>query len=483
MANRLSLSIAILCTLTVGAAAQERTSSTPSPTSARGVFLHHSTGECIWNGGVAEWFESYNTEHRTKYVMEERAFPNESPYGWENFPYDYWNIWVRHAGSRPYKEEPTLEMLTKQYDVVVFKHCFPVSNIEADTGTADVASPDKRIENYKLQYAALKAKMKSFPRVRFLVWTGAAQVAADVDPSSARRAREFFEWVVGEWDEPRDNVYVWDFYELETGGGLYLTPDFASGDAHPNEEFSKRAAPLFAQRLIDVIQGRGDSGPRTGGTLPAAAVALPPHENSPQPTVPVAPVAAAAGKKVWVFEDGEDPARLEALWDPMLVLYVAERSRQAVRIDFAAAEQEDWGDYGLHRVVFTRPPEASWDVSEFRYLALRVHSSAVARVVLSLRTLPDLEADRFQPHFAYGANFETSAGQWKWIVLDLSRLELAIEGGEEVYTAAGRPERIMQLTMLSLALSEARARDEFLIDDITFLQTLPPALKQYLPAE
>jgi hypothetical protein len=133
--------------------------------------------------------------------------------------------------------------------------------------------------------------------------------------------------------------------------------------------------------------------------------------------------------------------------------------------------------------VFTRRPEASWDVSEFRYLAFRVRNSAAADVVLSLRTLPNLKADRFQPHFGYSANFETTGGKWRWIVLDLSRLELAIEGGEEVYAAAGRPERIAQLSTFSLALPDEHARDEFLIDDITFYESLPPALKQYLRTE
>jgi hypothetical protein len=184
MITRVFMSTAILLALIVAAAAQEKPG--VPPRSARVVFLHHSTGECIWNGGVAEWFESYNALHGTEYVVEERAFPKESPYGWENFPYDYWNIWVRHAGSRPFKEEPTLEILTKQYDVVVFKHCFPVSNIEADISTPDVASVEKRVENYKLQYNALKAKMRLFPRTQFLLWTGAAQVASDIDADSAR---------------------------------------------------------------------------------------------------------------------------------------------------------------------------------------------------------------------------------------------------------------------------------------------------------
>jgi hypothetical protein len=130
--------------------AQEPQPQPPLDEAAQVVFLHHSTGECIWNGGVREALERYNSGHSTRYTIEETAFPKESPYGWENFPFDYWNIWVRHAGSREYREEPTLEMLTKQYDVIVFKHCFPVSNIEPDTGDPDVASADKRIENYKL---------------------------------------------------------------------------------------------------------------------------------------------------------------------------------------------------------------------------------------------------------------------------------------------------------------------------------------------
>ena len=114
------------------------------------LFLHHSIGECVWNGGFSAWFEDYSSAHRTRYAIEERASPKDPPHGWENYPYNYWNVWVRHNGSRAYREEPTLEMLTKQHGVIVFKHCFSVSNIEPDVGRADVSSPAKCIENYKL---------------------------------------------------------------------------------------------------------------------------------------------------------------------------------------------------------------------------------------------------------------------------------------------------------------------------------------------
>jgi len=244
------------------------------------IFLHHSTGSLIWQGGVPEWFERYNAEHGTSHQIGERNFPKGSPYSWNNYPYDYWNIWVKHAGEEPFMEEPTLEILTEQYDVIIWKHCFPVSNIEKDTGNPDVNSQDKRIENYKLHYQALKEKMHEFPENSFIVWTGAAQAqktslkmklkalltGRPLDGESARGARTFFDWVRNEWDESGDNIYIWDFYELETEGGLYLKETYATSptNAHPNSEFSKKVAPLLCRRIVDVIEGRGDSSSITG---------------------------------------------------------------------------------------------------------------------------------------------------------------------------------------------------------------------------
>lgn len=241
------------------------------PAKAKILFLHHSTGECVWNGGVKEWFTAYNKTSKTEYEIAEQAFPKDDPYGWNNYPYDYWNIWVKHAGGKPYKSEPTLEMLTPKYDVIVFKHCYPVSAIEEDAGKGDVAGEEKRIENYKLQYEALKKKLREFPKTKFILWTGAALVKGETDEDSAKRAKTFFQWVREKWDEPGDNIYIWDFRELETEGGLYLKSAYAAGDSHPNEKFSKQVAPLFCQRVVDVIRGAGDTGSVTGKSERRAA--------------------------------------------------------------------------------------------------------------------------------------------------------------------------------------------------------------------
>ncbi len=233
------------------------------------IYLHHSTGGVVWSGGVPDAVASYNSGHSTDYQITERAYPSGSPYPWNNYPYDYWNIWVNNAGPTQFMSEDTLEILTQNYEVIVFKHCFPVSAIDVDSGTADVASESKQLQNYYLQYNAIKTKMHEFPNTRFIVWTGAALKMADTNPDSAQRARTFFSWVRDTWDAPGDNIYVWDFWTLETGGEneLYLldaNADSLLNDSHPNVAFAAAVAPYFANRLVDVIEGRGDTGDITG---------------------------------------------------------------------------------------------------------------------------------------------------------------------------------------------------------------------------
>lgn len=218
------------------------------------IFLHHSTGENIWNGGVADWF----AQNAPQYQIVERWFPEN--YG--NDPYDYWNLWV----NRGDQNELSLDTLTSRYRMIVFKHCFPVGEIGEDIGQPDVTSSDKRLENYYLQYNALKARLSQYPNVRFLVWTGAALLQTATDEAMATRARIFFDWVKSSWDQPGDNIYIWDFYELETAGSLYMRPEYADGpdDSHPNAGFAQQVAPLFAQRMVHVLEGRGDSTSLTG---------------------------------------------------------------------------------------------------------------------------------------------------------------------------------------------------------------------------
>lgn len=237
-------------------------------TDASIIFLHHSTGGVIWGGGggLENWITAYNAEKGANYKISQRAYPKELPYGWNNYPYDYWNIWVNHASESQYQTEDTLEILTRNYNVIIWKHCFPSSDIQPDSGVPDVSSSVKTIANYKLQYAALKQKMHEFPKNIFIVWTGAALVQSQTNEAKATRAREFFQWVKNNWDEPNDNIFVWDFYELETAGGIYLAEQNASSatDSHPSAPFAARVMPYLGRRIVNIMEGRGDTTNLTG---------------------------------------------------------------------------------------------------------------------------------------------------------------------------------------------------------------------------
>jgi hypothetical protein len=234
------------------------------------LFLHHSTGNNVWYGdadqnkrfsfkksfcAVPRLIKEYNDKQGIKISIEERNFPKGNPYPWQNDPFDYYNIWVRNAGGKSYMEEPTLEMLSEKYDIIIFKHCFPVSNILEDDKIADINSKKRTLSNYKLQYNALRDKLYEFPRTKFIVWTGSALVSSQTNEEEAKRAMEFARWVRTEWDKPDDNIYVFDFREIETEGGLYLKPEFAVSvtDSHPNRLLSGKTAGLLVNMIINTL--------------------------------------------------------------------------------------------------------------------------------------------------------------------------------------------------------------------------------------
>lgn len=237
----------------------------PVASDARAIFLHHSTGSYVWNGGVPAAMDVRNTQLGTNYAVEERAYPND-PWPWDNYPSDYYRLWVGGEGSSTDPDIPNLETLCSQYTLIIFKHCYPVTEIGPDSGSTDPASSYKSLANYKAAYNALKQKMHSFPNNRFIVWTGAAEQSGNCSEEQAERLKAFHDWIIGTWDEKGDNIYVFDFWQLETGGGLYLLAANAvnSGDDHPNETFCIATAPRFAERICDVLQGRGDLDSRTG---------------------------------------------------------------------------------------------------------------------------------------------------------------------------------------------------------------------------
>ncbi|TRX66381.1 hypothetical protein FNN09_14170 [Carboxylicivirga sp. M1479] len=243
----------------------------PSTINSRVIFLHHSTGKTIWRGGntfaqkvklklglpsaVEKWFKNYNQQNGTDYQVDARPFPAREPYGWKNYPYDYYKIWVENGHLDYYEDEPTLKTLTKEYGVIILKHCFPVSKLKSESEAANIESDEKTIENYKLQYEALYQEFQKYPNHKFLLWTPPALTERKSKEQWAKNMDEFYNWMKNDWDKIDDNVYLWDFRELETEGGIYLLDKYAEtpSDSHPNTALAQKAYPLFCKKIVEVL--------------------------------------------------------------------------------------------------------------------------------------------------------------------------------------------------------------------------------------
>ena len=229
------------------------------------IFLHHSTGNIIYkNGEVPGWIADYNTTHNSSYGIRDRYYPN-TPYPWANYPYDYWNLWVNGRCRADTPNIHCLDQLTADSQVVIFKNCFPVSNIEPDTGSPDITSSRKSLENYKLQYSAVRDTLQNYPNTLFIFWTGAPLHRLATTPEKAARARQFADWVKNEMlaGGTYPNIRVFDYFDLTAGPDNMLRYEYekshTDSDSHPNNLAAADVGPVFAQFIIDSAQDFFDS--------------------------------------------------------------------------------------------------------------------------------------------------------------------------------------------------------------------------------
>lgn len=233
------------------------------------IFLHHSTGSGVYRtGGVEAWFDNYNQANKTSYDISERAYPS-SPYSWSNYPYDYWNLWVNGMCDASQPGIECMDTLVASYDVIIYKHCYPGADINADTGNPDISSTRKTLENYKLQYRALRDMMDGYLNTKFIIWTLAPRHRLESTIDRGERSAQFVEWVktdfLTEDGQSHPNIFIFDFWgnTAETspnppqGMTNFLRYDFershTDSDSHPNTLANETVGPIFAQFIVDSI--------------------------------------------------------------------------------------------------------------------------------------------------------------------------------------------------------------------------------------
>lgn len=268
------------------------------------IFIHHSCGE-NWlrddNGGLGQALAQNN------------YFVSDTNYGWgpdsigDNTDIPNWVDWFRGPESPRYLDALYRENgQNSEYErpladpggenrVIMFKSCFPNSELEGNPADPPAPGDGLTVSNAKYVYNDLLNYFATRPDKLFVAIT-APPVQ---NPANAANARAFNLWLVQEWlaSYPLPNVAVFDFYNVLThrdnhhrfvnGQIEYVTSNgrgtsayaSSSDDDHPNSAGNRKATDEFVP-LLNIfyhrwVAGAGAPAVPTQPVLPTEAPASP----------------------------------------------------------------------------------------------------------------------------------------------------------------------------------------------------------------
>lgn len=221
------------------------------------IFLHHSTGQnLIEQGKVRQaftaagydfWDHGYNDRGLTR--------PDGTPSGYSyNIPGDNTDPdGLAHIFSQRLYPGPVNAFSgLMQHEVIIFKSCFPVSDITSG----------EQLEEYKAHYLQIRDVMDQHPDHIFVVMTPPPLNPAATNAEAATRARAFAKWLKSDvFLEGHPNVYAFDFFDLlankDPASLDYnrLREEYREeNDSHPNMRANETIAPIFVEFVIGAIE-------------------------------------------------------------------------------------------------------------------------------------------------------------------------------------------------------------------------------------
>jgi hypothetical protein len=224
-----------------------------------GIFLHHSTGLCIWgpNGSttsIPQEMDAYNTAH--SFTGSDTITMNEE---WWS-PSD--NEW---STQHDFFEDPGAAGIGSYLPgnkIIVVKSCFPSSSMSGEGQASDTLNPtEKSVYNYKWHWRHIVNVMKSHPGNFFAIWTNAPLEVNSTNLTEAGLADWFCTWAKDTLAAGLDpvfgafpaNVYVFDFFHklVDASGIMKDMYKTGSGDSHPNAAATALVAPQFVEEIFD----------------------------------------------------------------------------------------------------------------------------------------------------------------------------------------------------------------------------------------
>jgi hypothetical protein len=231
-----------------------------------GIFLHHSTGRCIWgpNGGqvsVPAEIAKYNLLHDLVGSDSVKMVENWWPSGDNE-----WATWHTIFDNRDPSND--IRSFLDSSSVIMIKSCFPSSNMSGLGTSADTLNPTvKSVANYKWHWRSIISVMKGQPQNFFIIWTNAPNVAGSTDATEAALSDAFCRWakdtlavgldpIVGTFPK---NIFVFDFFHLLADANDMLPQQLASSssDSHPNAAATTLVASQLVKQVLDATLDYG----------------------------------------------------------------------------------------------------------------------------------------------------------------------------------------------------------------------------------
>ena len=215
------------------------------------VWLHHSTGDRLLRGGLLAalkndglTFHDINYEEATVdgYVIGDHTDIGDWPKTF-NTPkfFDTLKRWEL-GGDKPH------------HDIVMFKSCYPNSNITSDA----------KLQEYKQHFSSMLPTFQANPDILFIAMSTPPLVKANTTAAAAVRARQWSRWLTGEYASGVKNVKVFESVRSPRHRGREAGREHAGASVrqrarrlHPSSEGARAVTRLFVPWLNNAVRAAG----------------------------------------------------------------------------------------------------------------------------------------------------------------------------------------------------------------------------------